>query len=76
MPKEGVDADKDFEEWFQSVASVQHTKDYNKVQPFISFRQTNDYSTIIDKIRNYPLIMKTPLETQQFLIEVQNDLKI
>lgn len=54
----GFEIDNDFEEWFQSLTL---------------FQNTNKYDKIINKIRNYPVIGKTPLETQQFLIELQNE---
>lgn len=55
----GIDIDTGFQEWFESVPS-----------------QSSDekgYDQIIQKIRNFPVINKTPLEAHRFLVEIQNE---
>jgi len=40
----------------------------------ITITKTLSSTTISEKIRNYPIIAKTPIECQQFLIELQTEI--
>lgn len=55
----GFEPDNGFEEWFQSIPL---------------FQKINDNDAIIQKIKEYPVVDKTPLETVQFVAELQTSL--
>ncbi len=45
------------------------TEDANRVEKF-----DREQSTVIERIRHFPVIRKTPLECQEFIVEIQNQL--
>ncbi len=58
-----------FEQWKNKISIIQNSKSsetFEKLQ-----QQENN---IINKIRNYPIASKTPIECQQFLIEIQKEI--
>jgi len=54
----GIDGDNGFEQWFQSLAVFQKINSATE-------------KSIIQKIKTYPVHNKTPLETVQFVAELQ-----
>ena len=51
-----------FEKWWQ---------EQRKEQQESSFDSRNTFDSIIDQIRRYPLVERTPFETQAFVLELQ-----
>jgi len=68
----GIEIDNGFEEWFQSLAVFRkiNSDDGSDISDGKPAR------SIIQKIKEYPVFYKTPLETVQFVAEMQEQLTL
>ncbi len=61
----GFEQDNGFEQWFKSIPIAT-----------IAIRGTKSYDEMVKKIKEYPVFYKTPLETVQFVAELQTNLSM
>jgi hypothetical protein len=68
----GIEVDNGFEQWFQSLAV------FRKINSDDGYdiSEGKPARSIIQKIKNYPIADKTPLETVQFVAELQEQLTL
>jgi len=71
---QGFQPTENFVEWKNNTTVIEKIE--TTVANHAIIESENQYKNIIEKIRQFPIATKSPVEVQQFLIEIQEQLKV